>query len=449
MPLPSGQSEIDSMVIRLPRLGIDLDNWSRYNYSQRFGKGTVEWSFQVAGDDLPQMREVLSPGAEVQLLVNGLAQCTGFVERATTSGSSQSGTTLTVRGRDILGPVTYAGIPPSYKFTAGTRLLDAVLAALAPHGIKLVHGDDLLNVNAMTGRVVGKTAGTTQVVTYQVPKRTQAADGTISIVYEAQKGTIVTNPGGPLKKVKLDQIKPKPGEGVYAFLDRILRRHGLLMWALGDGSGVVIGGPDYTTTPVHKLIHRRSDGGRYNNVTDYSQDIDLTQQPGVIVGFGMGGGRSMDKSRLKVAMVNELVGLDDNGDVLPSIKEAIAQIKGIKVLPVRAELRPARLRSLGATTDAQAMYMHDEDAQNLEQLESSVRREMATRQEQAFGISYDVIGHTQNGAPWAVNTLIDVEDEVLDVNGPLWCVERAFTKSTQGTATMLRLIRPNVYRVST
>ena len=41
MPLPSGQSEIDSMVIRLPRLGIDLDNWSRYNYSQRFGKGVL------------------------------------------------------------------------------------------------------------------------------------------------------------------------------------------------------------------------------------------------------------------------------------------------------------------------------------------------------------------------------------------------------------------------
>jgi prophage tail gpP-like protein len=57
-------------------------------------------------------------------------------------------------------------------------------------------------------------------------------------------------------------------------------------------------------------------------------------------------------------------------------------------------------------------------------------------------MSTTVYGHTQDGHPFAVDTLIDVDDDVLGLHEPMWVMERTYTKSrSAGTTTTLTLIR--------
>lgn len=449
MALPSGQSELDTVVLRLPGVGREITNWTRYSYNQAFLTPTAGWSFSVPADDRTLVDELLVVGAPVELAINDRLQCTGTIDKRTIDAGSSGGTVITVQGRDILGRVVDSCIDPAYKFAAGSTLSDVVLAVLAQFGIDKVYNSDAINVNAITGLARGVNASGTRSVKVGVPKRTTQADGSIKLETTLVSGTITVDTSRPdLKKVPLDQIKPHIGEGAYAYLDRILRRQGFMMWAAADGTGVVIDKADFTSAPRHRIIHRREDGSA-NNVLHGSVIQDATTQPSVIVGFGFGGGRQADKSRLKVAMVNELVGLDASGAPLPGVADILARYKSMRVLPLRAELVPFQ-RPIGDPALASPMFFQDAEAKTIEQLEASVRREMATRQQKATSVSYEVAGHTQDGAPWSVNSIVDVDDEVRRVHGRMWCVERAFSKSTgSGTMASIRLIKPYTLQVAT
>jgi len=449
MALPSGLSELDTVVLRLPGSGREITNWTRYSYNQAFLTPTAGWSFSVPADDRALVDELLVVGAPVELAMNDRLQCSGFIDKRTIDAGSSGGTVITVQGRDILGRVVDSCIDPAYKFASGSTLADVVLSVLAQFGIDTIYNSDAINVNAVTGLPRGVGATGTRSVKVGVPKRTTQADGSVKLETTLVTGSVTVNTARPdLKAIPLDQVKPRIGEGAYAYLDRILRRQGFMMWAAADGSGVVIDKADFTTAPRHRIIHRRENGAS-NNVLHGALVQDVTTQPSVIVGFGFGGGRQADKSRLKVAMVNELVGLDAAGAVLPGVATILTRYKGARVLPIRPELVPFT-RPVGDPSLAAPMFFQDNDAKTIEQLEASVRREMATRQQKALTVSYEVDGHTQAGAPWAVNSLVDVDDDVRGIHGRLWCVERSFSKSPgSGTMTTIRLIRPYTLQVAT
>jgi len=449
--LASGQSELDTVVLRLPSAGREITNWLRYSYNQAFLTPTAGWSFSVPADDRALVDELLVVGAPVELAINDRIQCSGFIDKRTIDAGSSGGTVVTIQGRDILGRVVDSCIDPVYQFASGSTLLDVVLAVLAQFGIDTVYNSDAINVNAITGLPRGVGSTSTKTVTVNVTRRGESNSATtVELLSDATTATVSVNNTRPdLKMIPLDQIKPHNiGEGAYAYLDRILRRQGFMMWAAADGSGVVIDKADFTSAPRHRIIHKL-DNGSANNVLHGSIVQDASTQPSVIVGFGFGGGKQADKSKIRVAMVNELVGLDAAGAPLPGVATILTRYKGARVLPIRPELVPFT-RPVGDPALASPMFFQDNEAKTIQQLEASVRREMATRQQRALVASYEVDGHTQAGAPWAVNSLVDVDDDVRGFHGRLWCVERSFSKS-QGSGTMatVRLIRPYTLQVAT
>jgi prophage tail gpP-like protein len=409
--LPSGDSEVDAVVLRLPDTGIEITNWTSYSYNQAFLTPTAAFRFTLSSEDATLVNDALLPGARVELAINTTVQCVGYIDRRTVD-SSDRGTVVTVQGRDVLGRVVDSCIDPAFRFGAGSSILDVLTAVLAPFGIDTIYNIDELNVSIVTGLPPGQSG---------------------------------TRPD--LKTVKLDQVKPRIGEGSFAYLDRILRHFGLMLWAAADGS-VVVDKANFTGPARGRLVHRREQG-QTNNVVRGSAELNLSTQPVVIVGFGFGGVGAPDKSRLKVIMVNELVGLDPLRVPLPEVTAIIARYPGALVLPLRAELTPMK-RPVGDAGRVAPMFFKDDEAKTLEQLAASVRREMATRQRTALTASYDVVGHTQRGAPWAVNTMVDVDDDVLDIHRPLWLLDKTFSKSsTGGTTSSLRLILPNTLQVAT
>jgi prophage tail gpP-like protein len=446
--IPNGQSEIDTVVLRLPDYGKEIRNWSTYQLNQRFLTPTSAWSFSISDEDPTLTNELLVPGARVELSINDRLQCTGSIDRKTIASDAGGGTKVTVQGRDILGRVVSATMDPIFKFTSGLTIVDAVLSVLRPFGIDTVYNSDAYNINVITGYQKGKFGGGQSKVKVQVPKRTTAADGTVTLTYEAVDGFVTIDPTRPdLKKLQLQQAKPHIGEGVYAYLERLLRRLGLAMWAAADGSGVVIGVADFTGPARQRLIRRRTDPSA-NNIVRGQLTTDLSTQPSCIMAFGFGGGVDVQKSALKVLMVNELTGLDAAGNPLPEILNIRARYKSCKLLAIRPELVPL-VRPLGDPMTATPYFCQDNESKNLAQLEAFVRREMAARQQTSFAVNYDVVGHTQDGYPWAVNTLVSVDDEVFGIHGDMWIAEKTFAKSNSGgTTTSLRLIRPHTLQIA-
>jgi hypothetical protein len=211
---------------------------------------------------------------------------------------------------------------------------------------------------------------------------------------------------------------------------------------------VVVDQADFTSAATSKLVHLRSDPSQ-NNVLRGHLERDLTSQPSCIVAFGFGGGRDVAHSTLCVIAVNELTGLDSSGNVLPEIANIKARYKSAKVLPIRSQLVPFA-RPLGDQKIAKPFFVKDDESKNLAQLVAFAQRELANHQMKALTVDYDVVGHTYNGHPWTVNTLVAVQDEVLSVTKPLWVLERTFNKSVAGgTTTSLRLIEPYTLQIAT
>ncbi len=89
------------------------------------------------------------------------------------------------------------------------------------------------------------------------------------------------------------------------------------------------------------------------------------------------------------------------------------------------------------------MYLHDDESATTEQLQCFIRRELALRQRRSLTYSVEMPGHTQNGKPWAVDTMVTVDDDYNRIHEDLYVLSRTFSKSRQGgTKTHLELIRP-------
>lgn len=74
----------------------------------------------------------------------------------------------------------------------------------------------------------------------------------------------------------------------------------------------------------------------------------------------------------------------------------------------------------------------------------TARAAMEKQMASSFELSYTVPGHTQNGRPWAINELVDVNDEILGIRGAFLVYARTFKRGSGGTTTELRLGPPGI-----
>ena len=215
-------------------------------------------------------------------------------------------------------------------------------------------------------------------------------------------GTKTSNKGKPLKSFALHQYRPYPREGLFEFAARICHRRGLWIWPSSDGTKVIVGRPNFDQSSFYRLV--RQAGGQ-NDILDGSVKYDLSNQPCIIVADGF--------------------------------PQAVT-------LP---PLHPATSYPQMIAPSFRTIYLHDDEAKTQAELNSFVYREMALRLRSSLHVTYTVEGHgmlAQDGSftPWAVDTMVDVQDDVGGVYEPLYVLSRTFHKSRSGgTKTDLELIR--------
>jgi prophage tail gpP-like protein len=432
---------LDEVEIRNYTTGERIQFWTEYQHDADFLTPTDGWSFTAAHKDyFAKVRDSLQPGTRITFSIGDRVFAAGLVDGITTR-TSRAGLTFNVQGRDPLSPLVDSGIDPKFVFTAQQTLLDVVKALVPPYGITQFTNSDLANRSAVTGINPANAKKTTTTVGASAYIVSNATAGGVASGSAAQTFNVtqLTDPTRPdwFKQALVSQLKPHFGEHVFEFLGKLCKRLGLWLWCDARGETLIIDQPDFAQSPTYDL-RRRTDGS--GNVVSMDYQMSGRDQPTLVLasGFGVQSGPSFDKSKLKIAMVNELTGVDENGRLLPSVREVLMRYKGMKVLPVRPELAPyaRHFRSL----NVRPWFIQDEESKTQAQLEAFTRREMADRQVSSFSIHANVPGHTQNGAPWHPNTTVRIDDDVLDIHETWWVKARTFRKSRAGTSTELTLV---------
>ncbi len=449
----NGQSvDSDTISFKFADNGVEIENWIDYYYNQDFLKPTVEWSFTIDAED-SAIRDTLVFGVGVNIYLNNYIQCSGIIERVTTEISPTGGSLLRIQGRDIMAIVVESHVDPQLAFPTNTTLQNVVKTVLASLGITKIDNSDSINLNVLTGKKYApdEDAGFT--------------------------------------KRQLKELKTQYGEGAWQFLDKLLKRQGFMMWSRADGTGVVISQPNWTNNSGMNITHSVS-SPKVNNVLHGTKMIDATEQPLVLVCKGMSNGLDSTIVATDIIMLNELVALDYQGIPLPQVSAIIAkyQEQGAFVMPYRDVLIPQQQSIYQKPIVRGPFFIKDKEAQDSAQLQNFVKRTMAHYQYKFTSLHYTVKGHTQSNTvaagqaasaavaasaltgglggsavgigsaiatapgftPWAVNTLVNIDDEVLDIHEPYWLLSRTFRKSdSEGTVTDLHLIKPYTLDIST
>lgn len=439
-----GQSALDTITLRVFGLDVEIENFTSYSVTTSFNSPASTFRFTIPDPDGLLGREILRPLTKIQILCNGRPQLTGFIGDRSRPESQSGGSMIEISGRDILGPPIDACVNPFFKLTEKSTALEAVLGVLAPFRITKVYNADALNVSALTGNAVklssSQSSEKVSVAFIGIDDNGQEVPQFEEIVSTYERFTNRRD----LRAIQLTQLKPLKGEGCIQFLQRMLERLGFRMWAAADGSGVIVTTPDFDGEPRHRITVNKENKDLLSWVPDDHAD----QQPGVIVLRGTASGTGTQKEGFCVIQINELVGLDSSGQPHQYIKRIIAQHKGARVLPIRPQLIP-RNDPISAAFRGAPIFRDDDEARNIEQLEAACRKMMMGFQIRFEECRFTVRGLTQNKAPWAVNTMVDVFDEKRGIVGARWLAERTFSKTRGGgTTTSGRLVLPYTASIS-
>lgn len=400
--------ETSTVALEAPNFGIIIDTWESYSFNSHFLTPTDGWTFTLGDDDLIDQLLLLHPGQLIALSVDGYTQCTGYVDSVQVTHDRSGGTRATISGRDRLAQAVDACIDPRTAFKPGMNFAQFIAQVFDPFG----WGDPHANI-------VDYNSSNRNVLTGQL------------------RGNKTTKNGRPLKSFTLHQLKPNPHEGAFSFAARVAERFGLWIWLSSTGDYLVCARPSYDEPALYTIISKR-DGT--TNVLSSDVHYDATGQPSVIVATGFGTGGENPHGRLQAIMINELTGLDANGNPTADVAAIVAAWPAAKLVATRGKLKNA---SKFVSSNARPMYLHDDESKTPEELEYFVRREMALKQKSSLTYTCEVEGHTQNGVIWALDTMTRVDDDFCGVHESLYLVSRTFTKDRHsGTRTRLEFIRP-------
>lgn len=420
-----------------------IDNWTSYSFESDFFVPADGFSFELADDRVEQLKNKIRIGDKVVLLIDDIFQCVGLIDKIKMSYDRSTGTILTISGRDKLGRVCDATTTPEIQSNIKAnstyqQIFQSIFNNFGLFDIK--EDDDGIDAKASSGGKEGKAGKPS---TGRKSRRKKSAQ----INY---------------------QLKPYKNEGYMEYALRLCHRNGWNIKLSVDGQSVLIFPPSYDrdTGIQYKLYHLLQDKDNLNNIKSGSLDVNWSKLPSVIIAEGLSGGGSFRKSSNKCVYVNDISGYDINGNPLSdgsgNPKTDLAalikayQSKGSQIITFNAKLKLSLPSAIfGVNTDLKiapqaALFLYDQEAHGADELEFFTRKKMYEYQESFFTLHYVVDGHrnkaSNDNSIWAINTLVNVQDETFGCNGQYWIKKRTFTKTRDGgTKTTLELKLPYIY----
>jgi prophage tail gpP-like protein len=446
---------------------VQYTSFISYDYISDFLSPSDSGSFTLnTGELTRQDTQTLVLGAKVAVTLNGVTQSIGYIDDLHYSGSRKSGSLLEIRFRDWLARAVDAELDPNgVRYKDGMTLDQLITQTFAPFGIQAFVNDNYANRDAIRGRTYG-------------------------VKSSQRKRKPINDP-----IYKLQALKPYDAEGVFTFASRVSQLMGLWIWPAVDGKTLIVSTPEFDQDPSYQIHLRLDASDVHNNVIDWDVTKSRKQQPWFIVSRGFGGGGATPKTSIQTYIINPYVqttldpakyfgaqkcnpGPPKNTQQQPDLlTQAVQQF----LLTGNSENSSAILRVPNPTpTQATAlaqqyptsqaiippfdidqfsdlsfipiqepfpapMFSRATEAHNQAQVNAHLQKQLSLHTRKLLTASYTIEGHQLNGQPIAIDTIVDVDDDISNLHLQLWVKGRRFHKAagSTGTTTTLECCLPN------
>ena len=416
--------------------GTRLDRWQQYDVDSDLliPADAFSLSVDVPTEDADAIRDLVAPGAAAKLYVERVQpdgsrhrslQMTGHIDSREMDVSRQGGLTLSVNGRDMAGVLTDANVNPGLICDQHSDLLiDLLQAGVSPYGIEVI-ADDSSERSILTGergsstqatleRREARTAGVSP-ASYSRGRldasRAQGVPMDELLGASSDTGARFASGQSPsdVRRVRVSEARPNPGETIWDFFTRHARRFGLMLWTTADGK-LVLGAPDWRQAPTYRLVRRvRNNPSDPNNIISGGLKESALNSYSSITVMGRGSRADGTRGRIREEVLN------------PD-------------WPSNAPDRPR--------------YLNDPRIRDSDAAVRRGLRELMSGRAKQYAITYEVDGHGQGGRLWAQGTTARVIDDRLGIDGTFFVVGRRFRGSRQdGTTTQVRLIKLESFEI--
>jgi hypothetical protein len=411
-----------TITARFPLLGLELSTESGgilgYELDSDYTTSTDGWSLDIISADGIQYRAAfeLQP---IEILVNGHLQVTGRVD--ITEYGGQNGSALRLEGRDHMADLVECHVDPSLVIKKDMALGDALLLAFGPAGISGIVDD---------------------------------ADVTMRNV---RSGTSINAPTGkPFKDLKVGDLKPQPGQGMYDWGLRLAARHGATLQPGFNRHQVVLAAPNYDQDPSWGVVRRAGNpGARGNNVLRATARANYGSFPTYVLAVG----KQRTTKDVEVTVVSASSKLATKKTVKKSSSMDVQAgfVDPDDLTQFAANFPPGfsdeelihsgRIKPADGFKSSDALYrfhyIRDDQTKDGEEVGRIRLRHVAERMQQTLSYDITLRGHADptTDALYAVDTVIDVDDEICNVRERLWVSSRTFVDQGKGPTTRLRCRR--------
>jgi len=339
------------------------------------------------GDTVGDLLSRFPKGTPYQLRIAGVPLMTGKID-AIGAKSGTGGGSVSVRGRGNIKPLFKDTFLAEKAFSEATYYqLTRKMMEEAGIGDLTLQADNTANRKAVTGHKVVETA----------PPPPPSDE--VEIEQTTTSGQ---------RKVVYNKIKSTLGERRYDFLQTHYKKAGLFLWEAGDGN-LVLSRPNGDQKAGYSITRGRGQTRNEVNVEDATFDDDTTERYAKYVVYGRsGGGR---KGRVKC----------------------------------RGEWVDPEMSGLGMS---ETKVMHVQDIKSDKEAELEARREGALQIRSGWRLEYVLAGHLMPSlfdrgawAIWAPDTVCQVVDQELKIEGLYYVSDVTFSRNDQGTRTKVKLMR--------
>jgi len=435
-----------SVAVEFEQSNLTTFRLINYTIESAYMTSADAFSFTLYEEDITQLRNLeLQP---VSLYIDGNLQVRGRIE--VTETGQGPGLAVKCSGRDYIADLVECHVDPALAITDKMKLDQVVKLAAKPVGIDAVSFDASVWRNERAGKAISSPLG---VRSFQ---------------------------NAPLK-----DYKANPGEGIFQFLARLCARFGCTLQPTMQRNSVLLGAPDYVQEVGYRVSRSRTNPqSAHNNVLRAVAKRDYSKFPTVVLVTGKAGGAAAQRTttaatsyqpgvieRLQNSFLHKSFGGNyaipqqavavakaasadlgpQQATTIPSnIEETIYALlpEGVPIISQRIPPKTTTPTPVGALY--RLFYMRDTLSKDANQVMNAAARAAAERLKDALQYEITFLGHKdpETGRTYAVDTVIDVQDDICGVNELMWVERVAFNyEQGSGATTTVTCWRPGSFGI--